>query len=345
MPFRVHWSAEQNVRADESLSIRDSGNGLCIRVGDDLYVVSTSQQSRLLARLSVQSVTHDAFRSRIDLTVGGPRTAVFFAKARDAATVQLQEESPGRTHREATLLNPDSTRVLAAVCGAHDFSRPPTSVQWNTIVKRVGLAINRARRSRDPTPDVEIAESFLRRNYVTSQLPGPAPVYQNAARQALGLTFQAQRSVPRRRHELTREAVQRGINEDVATAGQTPNTSRHQEILELLRARLEQIGFVPRYDGLVDCIVEIGDVDVYFEVKSASSESVVHQVRTGLGQVLHYMWMDADISPRTIRGHLVVEGPWVPQNESLRDFLESFLVRLTWSREVSSLEISDVDAS
>ena len=92
MPFRVHWSAEQNVRPDESLSIRDSGDGQCIRVGDDLYVVSTGQQSRLLARLSVQSVTHDAFRSRIDLTVGGPRTAVFFTKA----VMRLQSNSKKR---------------------------------------------------------------------------------------------------------------------------------------------------------------------------------------------------------------------------------------------------------
>ena len=195
-----------------------------------------------------------------------------------------------------------------------------------------------------PLPFVE-CESFSPRHSTTSQLPGPAPVYQNAGRQALSLTSQVQFSVPRRRHVLTQEAVQRGINEDVATAGQTPNTSRHQEILELLRARLEQIGFVPRYDGLVDCIVEAGDADIYFEVKSASPESVVHQVRTGLGQVLHYMWMDADSSPRTIRGHLVVEGPWVPQNESLQDFLESRLVRLTWSRDISSLEISDVNSS
>lgn len=345
MPFWIHWSAEQEVRLAESLSIRDSGDGQGIRTGDDLYIISDGPQSKLLARLSVLSVTHDTFRSRIDLNVGGPRTAVFFTRARDAATIQLHGESTSRFHKEATLLQHGSINVLATACGTHDFSRHPTQVRWAAIVKQVRLALTRARRYQDPRPDVEIAESYLRGKYVTSQLPGPAPVYQNAARQALGLTFQTQRSVPRRRHKLTQEAVQRGNNEDVATAGHTPNSSRHQEILELLRARLEQIGLVPMYDGFVDCIVEVGDVDVYFEVKSASSESVVHQVRTGLGQVLYYMWMDADISPRTIRGHLVVEGPWVPQNESLRDFLESCLVRLTWSRDISSLEISDVDTS
>ena len=135
----------------------------------------------------------------------------------------------------------------------------------------------------------------------------------------------------------------RGINEDIATAGQTPNTSRHQEILEGLRARLEQIGYPPRYDGLVDCIVEFTDADVYFEVKSTSPETVVRQVRTGLGQVLYYMWMDNDAASRGIRGHLVVEGPWTAQDELLREFLESCLVRLTWSQDIPSMEISHLE--
>ena len=42
----------------------------------------------------------------------------------------------------------------------------------------------------------------------------------------------------------------------------------------------------------------------------AAPESLVHQVRTGLGQILHYMWMDSGATPRIIHGHLVVEGPW-----------------------------------
>ena len=96
------------------------------------------------------------------------------------------------------------------------------------------------------------------------------------------------------------------------------------------------------YDGLVDCIVEFEDADIYFEVKATSSESLVHQVRTGMGQVLHYMWMDKDATPRTIRGHLVVQGPWTDQNESLRAFLESYLIRLTWSQDISSLGVSDL---
>ena len=250
MPFRIHWSAEHEVRLSGILSIRDSGDGKRIGEGDDLYLVSDGQQSKLLARLSVLNVTQDAFRSRIDLRVGGPKTAVFFTRARDAVPVALQSESCSRLHREATLLQSDAVHVLTTACGTHDFSRHPTQVHWAAIVRQVRLAVTRARRCRDPRPDVEIAESFLRRKFVTSQLPGPAPVYQNAARQALGHSTPQKLSVPRRRHELTREKVQLGISEDVATAGQTQNTSRHQEILERLRVQLEKIGFTPRYDGL-----------------------------------------------------------------------------------------------
>ena len=82
--------------------------------------------------------------------------------------------------------------------------------------------------------------------------------------------------------------------------------------------------------------------DFYFEVKSASPESIVHQVRLGFGQVLHYIWMDSNDSPPTIRGHLVIEGPWNTSDESLRNFLMSNSIRLTWSQEISSLELSDL---
>ena len=242
---------------------------------------------------------------------------------------------------EVRSLDPESVRQLEGACGSHDFSSS-APVRWDAITQQVMTAVTRANRDGDARPDLEIAESFFRRSYVTSQLPGPAPVYQNAARLALGLTRDSERSKPRLRHELTDEAIQKAINEDVATAGHTPNTQRHQEILALLKNRLMQLGLVPKYDGLVDCIVESDEFDVYFEVKSTSPESVVHQVRLALGQVLHYIWMDSDQSSRTIRGHLVIEGSSNTGHESLRTFLMSNSVRLTWSQDISSLNISDL---
>ena len=106
--------------------------------------------------------------------------------------------------------------------------------------------------------------------------------------------------------------------------------------------RIIELGLVPKYDGLVDCIVERKNCDVYFEIKSTSSESIVHQVRLAFGQVLHYVWMDFDDDSKTIRGHLVIEGPWNTRDEELPTFLMSNSVRLTWSQEISSLEISDL---
>ena len=343
MPFQLISGVNEKWKAEGDLPIAASGDGHCITVGDDVYILTEGESSKLLARLSVLGVSVDAFRHRIDLKIGGPRSAVFFDNSSNAVPINVSTSSSTPYRYEVHCLDPESAQQLIGVCGSHDFSSS-APVRWDAISQQVRTNVTRASRDGDPRPDLEIAESFLRRNYVTSQLPGPAPVYQNAARQALGQILPSRPSVPRRRHLLTREEVQRGINEDVATAGQTPNTSRHQEILDRLRARLKQIGLVPMYDGLVDCIVEVTDADIYFEVKSTSPESVVPQVRTGLGQVLHYMWMDTDAASRTIRGHLVVEGPWADQNVSLRDFLESCLVRLTWSQDIPSMETSDLEA-
>ena len=343
MLFRLMSDVNEKWKAECGLPIAASGDGHHIRAGDDIYVLTEGESSKLLARLSVLEVSLDTFRHRIDLKIGGPRSAVFFDNSSNAVPIRIPSITNTPSRYEVRCLDSESAQQLTVACGSHDFSAW-VPVRWDAIAQQVGTNVARANRDRDPRPDLEIAESFLRRNYVTSQLPGPAPVYQNAARQALGQILALRPSVPRRRHLLTREAVQRGINEDVATAGQTPNTSRHQELLDRLRARLEQIGFVPRYDGLVDCIVEATDADIYFEVKSTSPDSVVQQVRTGLGQVLHYMWMDTDAASRTIRGHLVVEGPWADQNESIRDFLESCLIRLTWSQDIPSMKISDLEA-
>ena len=341
MPFRLTSGVNENWRAEGLLPIAASGDGPCVRVGDDIYVLTGVEPCKLLARLSVLEISLDVFRHRIDLKIGGPRSAVFFDNSSDAIPIKLPRTSRTPFRNEVRRLDPISVQRLAGTCGSHDFSSS-IPIRWNAITRRVWTTVTRASRDGDPRPEIEIAETFLRRNFVTSQLPGPAPVYQNAARQALGRFLSPRSTVPRRRHFLTLEAIQRGINEDVTTAGQTPDTSRHQEILEQLRARLEQIGFVPRYDGFVDCIAEDCDTDIYFEVKSTAPESVVRQVRTGLGQLLYYMWMDSESITRRIRGHLVVEGPWADQNESLRDFLESHMIRLTWSQDIPSMQNGDL---
>ena len=322
--------------------IPESEDGRCIRVDDDIYVLSDGKPSKLLARLSVVSVSLDTFRHRIDLTIGGPRSAVFFDNISAAVSVTLPGNSSSAFSYVVDFLDPESVQQLIGACGSHDFSSPTVPIRWSAITQQVETTVARAIRDGEPRPLIEIAESFLRHRYVTSQLPGPAPVYQNAARLALGITSESPLLEIRGRHELSDAAIQAAINEDVAMAGHTPNTQRHQEILALLRDRLIKLGLVPKYNGLVDCIVESDKFDVYFEVKSASPESVVHQIRLALGQVLHYIWMDSGDGFRNIRGHIVVEGPWNSGHESLRTFLMSNSVRLTWSQEISSLKISDL---
>ena len=324
------------------MPIAASGDGNRIQVGDDIYVLSQDEPSRLLARLSVLGVCPDAFRHRIDLTVGGSRSAVFFDNSSDAIQIRLPRLVGGSSRYEAMCLAPEAVRQLVGACGSHDFSSPSIPIRWGAITRQVETTVARANRNGDPRPIIEIAESFLRRTYSTSHLPGPAPVYQNAARLALGISHESVSPRTRGRHELTSEAIQKAINEDVATAGHTPNTQRHQEILALLRDRLIELGLVPKYDGLVDCIVEKDNFDIYFEVKSTSPESIVHQVRLAFGQVLHYIWMDSNDNPRTMRGHLVIEGPWNTNDESLRTFLTSNSVHLTWSQDVHSLEIDNL---
>ncbi len=342
MPFQLTSAAEEKWTAEGDLPIAASGDGEDIQVGDDIYVLSQGETSRLLARLSVLSVRPDPFRHRIDLTIGGPRSAVFFDSSSDAIPVGLPASVGGSRRREATLLDPDAVQQLVGACGSHDFSSYSIPARWSAITRLVETAVARATRDGDSRPAIEIAESFLRRAYTTSQLPGPAPVYQNAARLALGITFESVTPTIRGRHTLTDEAIQKAINEDVATSGHTPDSRKHQQLLALLRNRLVELGLLPQYDGLVDCIVEKDKFDIYFEVKSTSPESIVHQARLGLGQVLHYIWMDSEAAPRTIRGHLVIEGPWKSGDESLRTFLTSNSVRLTWSRDISSLRISDL---
>ena len=342
MSFRLTSGSDEKWKAEGKLPIAASGDGHCIQVGDDIYVLSEGEPSKLLARLSVLTVRPDMFRHRIDLTIGGPRSAVFFDNSADAIPVRLPATVSGASRYEASSLDSDTAHQLIGLCGSHDFSSSSVPVQWGAITQRILTAVARARRDRDPRPDVEIAETFLRRTYATSQLPGPAPVYQNAARLALGITPETATYSARGRHELTEEAIQNAINEDITIAGYTPNPQQHQHILALLRNRLIELGLVPKYDGLVDCIAEKEEFDVYFEVKSTTPKSVVHQVRLAFGQVLHYIWMDSRNGSRTIRGHLVIEGPWNSNDESLRSFLSAHSVRLTWSQEISTLGIADL---
>ena len=342
-PFAIYWDPAYPLDLRRPVIVRDTADGQRICTGDEIYVIAKGTLACLLARLYVRNVHHDQVGKRVVIRVGGPKTAVFFRKSEGASVVRISERDKPGEDREAWIMCEDDATSLVNACGDHDFSGQDTPFNWNGITRKIELAINWARRRGDTRPSVEIAEKHIRENYVTSQLPGPSPVYLNAARRAVGVSLSSAKVRMRQRHVMTAETVSLGINDDVATSGQTPNSSKHQEILDRLRARLEELRLTPLYDGYVDCIVELSEADVYFEVKSASEDSVVHQVRTGLGQVLHYIWIDTKTNPQVIQGHLIVEGPWSQRYEELKSFVEACSVRLTWSDEIASITASYLD--
>ena len=338
MQFRLHWESESPLALTDEIWVRNTRHGLRVRPGDDVYVVSAKKGARLLGRLGVIEASHDEYRSRIKLRVGGPRTAVFFRTSARAPDLNIPTDCHGVVHREVLQLDELATRAVETACGDHDFSLSMYPPRWSTIVRQIGIELDRAHKHRDTRPDIEAAERWLRAKYVTSQLPGPAPVYQIAARRALGMDIHLVAGKVRNRYPLTNDAIRAAINEDVALSGQLPDSRRHQRILMDLRDRLVELGVKPQYDGLVDCIAAIDEFDAYFEIKSTSPGSVAHQVRTGLGQILHYIWLDTGKSSSKIIGHLVVEGPWQKKNESLREFAQSLSIRLIWANEIRAFE-------
>ena len=82
------------------------------QVGDDIYVLSEGESRKLLARLSVLEVSYDTFRHRINLNIGGPRSAVFFDESSNAVPVNLPSTTNTPPSYEVSCLDAES--ALAA---------------------------------------------------------------------------------------------------------------------------------------------------------------------------------------------------------------------------------------
>lgn len=345
--FRLHWDASVGLSPTGQIVIRDSEESHEIRRGDLLYIVTEAEEPRLLARVAVNRCTRHPSRRALVLDIDDPKTAFFFRKHNDAIGVSFLAKGKPCWHREATQLTEDIALKLADLCGTHDFSSTALPPIWPGTVRSVERVVTRAVRDEDTRPSIEVAVAYLRRRNVTSELPGPSPVYVNAARYALApivilrerqvLTRRAKGIRTRRRGPLTDEAIQASINDDSAiTVASSLDTRRHQLILWRLRDKLQELGFTPLYDGFVDCIVEAENLALYFEVKSATHESLHQQVRLGVGQLLYYIWQDSRESQKPIRGHLVVEDASERPAE-IRDFVESLSLGFTWSSKIDGL--------
>jgi len=140
---------------------------------------------------------------------------------------------------------------------------------------------------------------------------------------------------------LSDEAIDKGLSEDLSLFTTTsPDSRKHQQILRQLRDRLVELGFSPEFNGFVDCKISCGGGDIYFEVKSASEDSFVHQMRLGVGQLMHYIWKDRQTSSRPIRGFLVIEDAPVP--EGFKDFVNSVPFDICLSSEISTMQLDQI---
>ena len=151
MPFLLISGSDERWIAEGGLPIPASGDGNRIQAGDDIYVLYPGEPSKLLARLAVLNVCPDTFRHRIDLTIGGPRSAVFFDNPSDAISIRLPSIVGAPSRYEASCLVPEAVQLLVGACGSHDFSSAYTPIRWGAITSQVENTVARAKRDGDPS--------------------------------------------------------------------------------------------------------------------------------------------------------------------------------------------------
>jgi hypothetical protein len=352
-PYILYWERRVDLVPHQSIVVRDSEDAKGIIRGDVLFVITLGRKTSLLARLRVNNCIADSDREALILDINDPETAFFFRRHVDAVPVILPPGIKIGRHREIIRITDEAASLLSNLYGISDFSSRISPPMWPGILQRVYRNVTRAIRDGDKRPGIDIATEYLRKHYVTSELPGPSPVYVNAARQALfptGSQFKGtvkatkrKRINLRNRATLTDEAINAGVNDDVAlTLIAPPEKQRHQSILRELRDRLLELGLEPKYDGFVDCIVETPGCDLYFEVKSGTPGSLSKQLYVGTGQLLYYIWLDSKQFKKRIRGYLVMEGvPNMP--EEYYDFVKSVSLSIIWSSDVAEMVVEDLE--
>ena len=351
--YILYWDRRIDLIPHQSIVIRESEEAKEIIKGDVFFVITEGGKTNLLARLRVNHCIVDSDRKALILDINDPETAFFFRRYVDAVTIALPLGIKISGPREIIRITDEAAALLSNICGTGDFSSRIPPPMWPGIQQRVYRNVTRAIRDGDNRPGIDIATAFLRKHYVTSELPGQSPVYVNAARQALfpnQLDFEGTTKAPKRKRinlrnrvPLTDEAINAGVNDDVAlTLVAPPDKQRHQYILRELRDRLLELGLEPKYDGFVDCIVETPGCDLYFEVKSGTPGSLSKQLYVGTGQLLYYIWLDSKQFKKRIRGYLVMEGvPNMP--EEYYDFVKSVSLSIIWSSDVAEMVVEDLE--
>ena len=97
---------------------------------------------------------------------------------------------------------------------------------------------------------------------------------------------------------------------------------------------LVDYGLQPRYNTRVDVAVLASGCDVLFEVKTATPENFLHQLRAAVGQLLEYRFRLRRSADKTVRLVVAIEGSSEgAELEFARQFLASIGLDLVLWRE------------
>lgn len=347
--FIVGWGNESDFPLSGQLHLRKPEGGSSPVAGDLIYVMANyADSSRVLGRLICTDAAVSSDLQRLTLSFQHPDSAVFFRKPSSALSCPPKFQVP--KDREITSCPPDLHEWLKSAIGPNSFSNPYLPINWASIVLSIKQEVDRANLQSDTRTSVQVASDFLKRNYPTSELPGPAPVYRNAARFALdeslidemrpkiGTEPTVESATHRRRQSLDELAINNAPADSDAYFTRPPDSRNHQAILGKLRDTLVAIGLEPLHDGYVDCIVELSQFDVFFEVKSAASTvSFTHQLRQAVGQLLYYMWLSRN-QPRRVAGWIVIEHQDVDYD--FRSYVSSVGLTVVTTNDLKSLSIA-----
>jgi hypothetical protein len=365
--YVIWWDPSKSLNLGSRTAVHTPFGSSAPSEGDVTYIITLGQNQRLLARLGVMGARVDDSLQRTIVTSDRFVTAVFSRDVRTGHLLRTPIRMPnGIQHKQATVIGDWESDLLRNMCEQNnDYSRQYLPINWGGIVNKTLKYITRIQQSSDERSDLEIAVTYLLANHPTCELPGPAPVYLNAARIITGNsndvtdpsgymetygTLDGSGTGPgamsgifcRRSVPLTESAIKAGINANLTKMSlYSPDARRHQEILLSLRNRLVVLGLDPQYDRLIDCKVVVSGSPVYFEVKSSQPENMLRETMLGVGQLEYYQWLDIKSGLKDIIGHVVLEDR-VKRRDTIPKFVQALGMGFTWSTGLEGLKIGDL---
>lgn len=102
----------------------------------------------------------------------------------------------------------------------------------------------------------------------------------------------------------------------------------HRQLVKLVAGRIQQAGFLPVYNPLIDLAAQVEDQQFIFEMKSSQEKNFRAQIRKGLSQLYEYRYLQ-DAPDATLV--LVIEKSLPPTIEWMQEYLETDRnIKLIW---------------